>query len=130
MKLEAPTLNVNEAARVESIARVIRELEGRENPYAILSANDLTYVQALWTGDGYVVEYQEGSIDRHFVLGVYLKSEEVEKIFGSFLSEDNDWKNEYRVWRKNIRGFWGNLGYQIGIFFGCFLRGFRETREK
>ena len=130
MKLEAPTLNVNEAARVESIARVIRELEGRENPYAILSANDLTYVQALWTEDGYVVEYQEGSIDRHFVLGDYLKSEEVENFFGSFLSEDNDWKNEYIVWRKNIRGFWRNLGYQIGIFFGSFLRGFRETREK
>ncbi len=118
MILESPTLGINEEASLESIGRIIPKLKGKENPYAILRVSELEYVQTLWTEDGYEVEFQEGSIDRHFVLSEYIEVEEVVKILGLYLTGENGWKEKHDVWRKNIRGFWGNLGYQIGKLLG------------
>ena len=66
MQLISPALNINEEASCARIKECITHLSGMENSYLILERDDLSYMQILLTSKGYHLEYQDGSIDKHY----------------------------------------------------------------
>ena len=65
--IESPHLPSPTPATYRSLAELIPRLIGAADPYAIVSSGDpLTYAQVLWTGDGFLLEYQIGNVDQHF----------------------------------------------------------------
>jgi hypothetical protein len=67
MRIESPHLPAPVPATREEIAALIPRLVGADDPFAIVSTGDpLTYAQVLWTGSGFVFEFQVGSLDQHF----------------------------------------------------------------
>jgi hypothetical protein len=71
--------------------------------FAILSVNDVTYIQCALCKDpssGYVLEYQDGSVDRHYeALDGPYELEDVLNTFISYLNKDSAWRSNFR-WAK------------------------------
>ena len=128
MNLSSYTLSIDEVASPKLIGEVIAQLPNREDPFAVLAIDKNTYMQCLWTEDGFVLEYQDGSIDRHYCSGDYLSSDTVNAAFVQYHNKENSWRTNIEFYRKNLRGFWGNLGYQIGYFIGSFTRGYKGSK--
>jgi hypothetical protein len=119
MRLIAPTLDIDEAATEDALRRCIANLPGKENPYMILEREELCYMQALWVGNGYDLEYQDGSIDEHYLTKVPVSAEQAGDAFIGYMSQLDVWKHQYEFEKKDIRGFLGRLGYSIGKFIGA-----------
>ena len=127
MKLIAPTLDLNEEATHESIANTIQSLEKRDDPFVILQHNEMTYMQTLWTPEGFSLEYQEESSNQHFQSSYLLPKEQVISCFQAYLSNDQSWKSQVEFEQKIIKDIPFNFGRSIGQFFGGFIRGFNRT---
>jgi hypothetical protein len=80
MLLECPSLGLHEEASLKSLSTAVVGLEGKENPFLILSVNPMTYMQALWTEDGYVLECQDGSVAEHYVAEKLLSTDAVNSV--------------------------------------------------
>ena len=85
MKIEAPSLGVACEATEELISEVIPKLEGLRDPLVILSSSDSTYIQALWTEDGFDLEYQDGSTEQRYLASSSLSASQVEHAFVNYL---------------------------------------------
>ena len=127
MKIISPALDLNEEATLVDIPKIIQSLEDKEDPFAILEQDELTYIQTLWTPNGYHLEYQEGDVNRHFQSTSPLSKEQVAYCFQSYFSSDQNWKSQIEFEQKIIRDTPFNLGRSIGQFFGGFLRGFNKA---
>lgn len=141
MQIEAPTLDVNCEATAELISDVISRLKGRSDPFAVLSSSDLSYMRALWTEDGFVLEYQDGSVDRHFESSTYLSAAQIEQAFKEYLRGDSSWRQRQKFTKKvmpNDTAY--RTGKAIGRVFGSivaggkgfareFRKGFDKTRK-
>jgi hypothetical protein len=130
MKITSPTLNVNENASDSIIQKIFSDLPNKSDPYVILEVSDMSYLQSVWTEDGFIVEFQIDSIDQHFILNNALTSAQVVQLFTLYFKKDERWLADYEYTRKNLRGFWGGLGYSIGNFIGSITRGFKEGSAK
>jgi hypothetical protein len=130
MRLSSPTLGIDQDASPDLIKEVVLALPGRADPFAILAMQKLTFVQTCWTPEGFVFEYQIGSVDQHFVANTLLTADEVVKAFSEFLAGSNEWCSRYEFSPKKIRGVWFRIGHTIGSFFGSLVRGFREARKR
>ena len=127
MNLSSYTLSIDEVATPKLIGEVISQLPNHEDPFATLAVDTYTYIQCLWTEDGFILEYQDGSIDRHYCSGDYLSSDAVIAALVQYHNNEDIWRTNIEFYRKNLRGFWGNLGYQIGCFIGSLTRGFKGS---
>ncbi len=69
--------------------------EGSDGSYAILTAEDHYFVQALGSySGGFTLEYQDGSLDKHFQCeNTRLDFETVVKAFQSYARRDPHWKS-------------------------------------
>jgi len=85
MKIICPTLNKEEEATLQNIAEIIRLLENKEDTFVILEKDALTYMQALWTRDGYDLEYQDGNILEHYWLSELVTQDDVIWALQSYL---------------------------------------------
>ncbi len=130
MKITSPTLNVNENASDSIIQSIFSDLPEKSDPYVILEVSDMSYLQSVWTEDGFIVEFQIDSLDQHFILNNALTCAQVIRLFTLYFKNDEHWLGDYEYTRKNLRGFWGGLGYSIGNFFGSITRGFKEGSAK
>ena len=63
MIIHAPTLDREEEATAENIAEIVRRLKGKDKPFAILRKTNMTFIQILWTSEGYILAYQENDIE-------------------------------------------------------------------
>jgi hypothetical protein len=67
--------------------------------YLILSKDEMTYIQTAisdYQEEGFIIEYQEGSLSNHFI--TVDKNIPVEKVviaFISYLNCDDDWKTSF-----------------------------------
>ncbi|MCW8880356.1 MAG: hypothetical protein OQK51_25130 [Kangiellaceae bacterium] len=129
MKISSYTLQIDKEANESLIDEVISKLPERDDPFAILSKDDMNYMQCLWTEQGFILRYQEGSIDRHYCSSDFLDGINVVRAFKQYLCGENAWKDSCEFYLMNHRGFWGSLGYKTGLFFGSILRGFKEARK-
>jgi len=129
MNLLAPTLGIEQPATEALIATVVLDLAGRRDPFAILQQDKLTYMQVLWTVQGYDVEYQEGDIMHHFQLAQPATAAQATLALQNYLVGNDTWKARLRFVRKNIAGWHYRIGYAVGQFAGAFTRAFREARD-
>jgi hypothetical protein len=74
------------------IALAISTLNTTDNTFAILESGDMTYIQtALQNAGEFVLEFQDGSLDRHYQTTVETPLE-VLAAFQGFLEAREDWK--------------------------------------
>lgn len=67
-----------------------------EDPYVILSkgASGFTYIQAVLRANSkWIVEYQDGHLDRHFQMTKDVKTEEVIRLFVAYLEAEASWRD-------------------------------------
>lgn len=122
MKILSPTLNRQEEATEENIAEIVCLLEEKRDTFAILEINDLTYMQTLWTANGYDLEYQEGSILNHYRVKELLTQEEAIWVLTSYSRGETCWKTKFEFEQKEIATHSYKCGYRIGYFLGRLLR--------
>ena len=81
-----------------TVALALRELSGGLNSFAILSKGEDTYIQAAGgPATGFDLEYQDGSVDRHFRCSDRpLTLDRVTAAFLLYLSGDEGWMTEFR----------------------------------
>lgn len=130
MQIIAPTLDREEEANEANVEEIISLLPEKSDPYAILSQSEFTYIQVLWTNDGFHLEYQENDLMHHFQLKNLLSQIQVISIFKKYLKGESSWKSELSFQKKDITSFRYKIGYHIGAFCGGFLKGFKEVRAK
>jgi hypothetical protein len=79
---------------------------GEENDdFVVLSRNDMNYIQAAlsdFEGEGIILEYQEGSLDKHFsATDKNISKEVILSVFLAYLKGDAAWKEKFD-WEKTI----------------------------
>ena len=122
MNIICPTLEIEKNATKENISELVPLLEGQEDPFLILEKDEMTYMQTLWTPDGYDLEYQEGSVLEHYRLSEFASQEEVIWALQSYLKGESYWKTKFQFVKKDIATTSFKLGYKVGAFFGKLAR--------
>ncbi len=79
------------------IMRSIYSLTGEGDSFAILSKDDMTYIQtAGGPNSGFILEYQDGSLDKHFTCtNQNLTAAQVVNAFQSYTKQDGRWQQEF-----------------------------------
>ena len=99
MKLELESGDVYEDVTEADIVEAIKD-EG----FAILGDDPMTYIQCAKRPEApfdYVLEYQEGSIKRHFTaVDAPVTMERVLSAFSRYLRKDASWKRDFQ-WQKD-----------------------------
>ncbi len=129
MKLLSPTLSVDKIATAKLIEEAVLELQGKEDPFLILRQDELTYVQILWVGSGYELEYQSGSIDRHYISTGALDANTVIATLNAYLTAQATWHQGISFNIKDIRVASGRPGYSLGYFFGKLFSAKKKHNE-
>lgn len=98
----------------EEVAAAIHTLDDDTNHFAILARSEMTYIQtARHSGGKFVVEYQEGSLDQHFMaVRDDLQVEEVVDLFTQYQLTNPQWAESVE-WKKEDLG--SNRGGCISV---------------
>src|SRR5262245_27991556 len=88
------------------IAEVLAALPGRIDSFAILAKSELTYMQAAGgPADGFVLEYQAGSIEQHYwSVRDDLPLSTVTEAFQLYAAGDDSWQKLATWQKKQISG--------------------------
>jgi hypothetical protein len=124
MKILCPTLNKEEEATFLNIDEIIRLVENKEDPFVILDKDEMTYIQTLWTPNGYDLEYQDGSILEHYRLVELTKRDDVIWALQGYLKGEPYWRTRFKFEKKEIATRSYKTGNKIGSFFGKLSRYF------
>jgi hypothetical protein len=83
------------------ISEVLAALPGGMNSFAILAESELTYIQAAGDPvDGFVLEYQAGSIEQHYwSVRDDLALSTVSQAFQLYATSDASWQ-QLAIWEK------------------------------
>ncbi|MFC2092321.1 hypothetical protein ACFLSV_00335 [Bacteroidota bacterium] len=82
--------------KYEDFPVALSELENETSLYAILWSNTNEFIQTMGNKtDGYKIEYQEGSIEKHYQLESSFTLEQVTTIFRQYVKGDNSWKEDF-----------------------------------
>ena len=129
MKLLSPTLSIDKIATTNLIEKAVLGLQGKEDPFLILKSDELTYVQILWVGSGYELEYQSGSIDRHYISTGALDANTVIAVLNAYLTAQATWHQGISFNIKDIPDTSGRHGRSLGYFFGKLFRARKKHNE-
>ncbi len=127
MNIECPALNISKTATENDLSEALAALPGKEDPYVILSKTDMTYMQALWTEDGFILEYQENSIAHHYISIRRLSLEQVTCALINYLNGSNLWKVSVQFENKNITSASWSIGHWLGKTIGGLFRVFKSS---
>ena len=130
MKLTSPKLRIDEEATEHLIDSSISTLKGEVDSYAILAADEMNYVQALATENGFVVQFQNGALDEHYEFDTYLSRPQTIQLFQAYLQGIKNWQGNLSYSKVQIMSTAGKLGFTIGSFVGGLVKGFKEGRSK
>jgi hypothetical protein len=79
----------------DQLVESLMSMQGDDSAFAILSRSDLEYMQAAPQSiAGYVIEYQEGTLDRHFQV-IDTDWELLKDAFLSYSDDNGNWKNMF-----------------------------------
>ncbi len=118
MKLLSPALNIDKIATPKLIEEAVLGLQGNEDPFLVLKSDELTYLQVLWVDAGYQLEYQSGSIGRHYISTDTLDANRVIEVLNDYLTGQAAWHQGISFNLKEIRDTSGRLWRSLGYFFG------------
>jgi hypothetical protein len=125
MIIKAPALNREETATNENIAEIVRRLKGKEQPFAILLKDATSFIQTLWTPEGYILAYQENDLEHIYRARELVSQADVIWAFQSYLKGDVFWKGQFEFEQKTADNLI-YLAYKIGTIAGKivkFIRG-------
>ena len=130
MKLISPKLKIDAEATEHLIESSISKLKCEIDSFAILGVDEMNYIQALSTENGFVVQFQNGSLDEHYEFDTYLSRPQTIQLFQAYLKRSKSWQGNLSYSKVQIMGIAGKLGFTIGNFVGGLVKGFQEGRNK
>ena len=130
MNISTPVRPAPVPATEASIAEIVRELDGADDPFLILGGDDeQRYMQALETPTGFVLDFQEGSIDQHYrSKREDLSAQEVIDAFCQYLAWDGKWRPSLEYERIELRRAGYRIGFSLGKVAGRIARLFGAGR--
>jgi hypothetical protein len=126
MIIHAPTLHREEEATAENIAEIVRLLEGKDKPFAMLRQTNVTFLQTLWTPGGYILAYQENDIQHIYRAREFVSQADAIWALQSYLKGDEHWKSKFAFEHKTIDNPLVKMSYKLGTIAGKiiqFIRG-------
>ena len=126
MRLVSPSLNIDEIATLELIENTLNSINEQIDSFAVLAKDDMNYVQTLNTENGFIVQFQNGSIEEHYEFETYLSRPQTLKLFKAYFCREVHWSGNLSYSKVELRGFWGKLGLVLGRFTGSIARVLRN----
>lgn len=82
---------------LEQLLTALEDLGNHLDDFAILSKDDMTYLQvAVGDGDGFILEYQDGSLEEHYIAeDTEISEDAIIRAFAAYLNGDNEWKEAF-----------------------------------
>ncbi len=128
MQLVYPLKKIDAFPTNKLVEECVNSLVKEDNAFLILKKDEMTYVQILNTDYGVVLQFQEGSVESHFEFDEYLSRPKAIYLLQSYVSFNEDWNKGFEYHKVNVQGFWGRLGYKLGLFFGRLLGSRGQSR--
>ena len=105
MKFERADISmINNVTEAEIITE-FNKFGEEEDDFVVLSKNDMNYIQAGLSDfeeEGLILEYQEGSLDKHFhATETNITKDQVLATFLLYLKADASWKEQFS-WEKSV----------------------------
>jgi hypothetical protein len=126
MIIHAPTLHREEEATAENIAEIVRRLKGKDKPFAILRKTNMTFIQILWTSEGYILAYQENDIHHIYRAEEFLSQADAIWALQLYLKGEERWKSKFAFEHKTLDNPLVTISYKLGTIAGKiiqFIRG-------
>lgn len=121
MIIKAPALNREETATNENIVEIVRRLKGKEQPFAILEKNATSFIQTLWTPQGYILAYQENDLEHIYRARELVSQTDAIWALQSYLKGDVFWKAQFAFEHKTVDNL-TNLAYKVGTIAGKIIK--------
>ena len=118
MIIHAPTLKREEEATAENIAEIVRRIKGKDKPFAILKQTNMTFIQTLWTSEGYILAYQENDIEHIYRAKELVSQKDTIWALQSYLKGDESWKSKFDFEHKTIDNPLVKISYTLGTIIG------------
>jgi hypothetical protein len=125
MIIYAPTLHREEEATAENIAEIVRRLPRKDKPFAILRKTNMTFIQTLWTAEGYILAYQENDFQHIYRARELLSQADVIWALQSYLKGDERWKSKFTFEHKPIDSPIVKISYTLGTIAGKIIQFFK-----
>ena len=122
MIIQAPILHREEEATAENIAEIVRRLRGKDKPFAILRKTNMTFIQILWTSEGYILAYQENDIDHIYRAKELVSQADAIWALQSYLKGEERWKSKFEFEHKTIDNPVVKISYQLGTIVGKLVK--------
>ncbi|HRG48182.1 MAG TPA: hypothetical protein PLX69_23340 [Leptospiraceae bacterium] len=103
MKFSSPILKRAIKADKTKLPELLKMIKKTENPFLIVSESEMNYIQVFWTSKGYIVEYQEGSIKKHFESVEKVTMTEARKSIELYMDGDKSWKERIEYVKMKVQ---------------------------
>ena len=122
MIIHAPTLKREEEATAENIAEIIRRIKGKDKPFAIWRKTNMTFIQTLWTPEGYILAYQENDFHHIYRARELVSQKDTIWALQSYLKGEEHWKSKFEFEHKTIDNPFVKVSYQLGTIVGKIIQ--------
>ena len=122
MIIHAPTLKREEEATAENVAEIVRRLKGKDKPFAILRQTNMTFIQILWTPEGYIVAYQENDFHHIYRAKELVSQKDTIWALQSYLKGEEHWKSKFNFEHKTIDNPIVRISYTLGTIVGKIVK--------
>lgn len=102
MKFHSPILKRAVKADKEKLPDLLKGIQKTDNPFLIVSESEMVYMQVFWTYKGYIIEYQEGSLKKHYESTKKVSLTETRKTIELYLDGDKSWKKRLEYVKMNL----------------------------
>lgn len=115
MRLDSGVADPIHAPTAAQIAELFSSLPGGSDSFAVLLIDDLTYIQAHGSAqDGFVLEYQDGSLDQHYrAHDEQLDLAAVTRAFQQYAAGDSSWRGAATWQREEVTSKAGVLRFFV-----------------
>lgn len=93
LSLVCPWLHGTMPASRELLADLLEFLPERDDPFLIVGEAEQTYMQTIWTREGFLLEYREGDAEHHFQAEKPLPTGDVARALYDYLKRGQEWRN-------------------------------------
>jgi hypothetical protein len=99
MKFERSDISMIRHASEADIIEEFNKFGEDMDDFVVLSQNDMNYIQSAlsdFEGEGFILEYQEASLDKHFsATDKNISKDDILSVFLAYLKGDSSWKEKF-----------------------------------
>ena len=122
MIIQSPTLKREKEATAENIAEIVRRLPSKDKPFAILRKTNMTFIQILWTAEGYILAYQENDFHHIYRARELVSQQDTIWALQSYLKGEDHWKSKFTFEHKPIDSPIVKISYALGMIAGKIIK--------